>query len=33
MRRTARNAEPIDPAIRTTHLRHRKVEHVKLNGT
>jgi hypothetical protein len=32
--RTARNAEPVDPAIRTTHLCHRIViECVFLTGT
>ena len=28
-----RNAEPVDPAIRTTHLGHRIVECVDLTGT
>ena len=31
--RTARNAMPVDPAIRTTHLCHRIVECVLLTGT
>ena len=31
--RTARDAEPVDPAIRTTHLGHRMVECVQLTGT
>jgi transposase len=31
--RTARNAEPVDPAIRTTHSGHRMVECVQLTGT
>jgi hypothetical protein len=31
--RTARNAEPVDPAIRTTHSGHRIVECVLLTGT
>ena len=31
--RTARNAEPVDPAIRTTHLGHSIVECVELTGT
>src|SRR5215470_3300425 len=31
--RTACNAEPVDPAIRTTHLGHRMVECVELTGT
>jgi hypothetical protein len=30
---TARNAEPVDPAIRTTHLCHRILECVLLTGT
>jgi len=30
---TARNAEPVDPAIRTTHSGHRMVECVQLTGT
>ena len=31
--RTARNAEPVDPAIRTTHMCHRIVECEVLTGT
>jgi hypothetical protein len=31
--RTARNAEPVDPAIRTTHLCQRIVECVLMIGT
>jgi hypothetical protein len=31
--RTARNAEPVDPAIRTTHTGHSIVECVHLTGT
>jgi hypothetical protein len=31
--RTARNAEPVDPAIRTTHLCHSIVECELLVGT
>jgi hypothetical protein len=31
--RTARNAEPVDPAIRTTHSGQRMVECVLLTGT
>jgi len=31
--RTARNAEPVDPAIRTTHSGHSIIECVLLTGT
>jgi hypothetical protein len=31
--RTARNAEPVDPAIRTTHKCHRMIEWDVLTGT